>query len=197
MTRRNTAIVAGGLLLLLGCARERGGSTGVMPIGGPSVLRTAVTRALHGAEPDGLTLIVLWTIQNPPPLELQDISKRWSSHGLVTLGVCIEALGDPPRDAALERVRTWMRRGRAGVPSIVFDGDAPSLTAIVPAARAAPALILLDPQGRQIWAADGLRELDALEAILHAHLGEPNVADDGCLCSRRISAGARAARGAG
>jgi hypothetical protein len=197
MTRWKAAIAAAGLLLLLGCARERGGPAGVMPIGGPPVLRTAMTRALHGAEPDGLTLVVLWTLENPPPLELQDISKRWSPHGLVTLGVCIEALGDPPRDAALGRVRAWMRRGRPGIPSIAFDGDAASLANIVTGAGATPGMILLDPQGHRIWAADGLSDLDALEAILDAHLGEPNVADDGCTCTRAISGGARAARAAG
>ena len=187
-----TAVMA--MLLVFGCARDRDAErTGMIPVGGTPVLETALQRALHGAEPGGVVLVVLWTIQNPPPLELQDLSKRWAPHGLVTLGVCVEAVPESPRDRALDRVRTWQRRGRPGIPSIVFDGDAASLARTIPDAMPSPGIVLLDAQGKPIWSGEGFGETDTLEGMLQAHLGEPNVAraDDGCSCARAVSAASR------
>jgi hypothetical protein len=183
------------MLLVLGCARDRDADrTGILPVGGTPVLEAALQRALHGAEPGGAVLVVLWTIQSPPPLALQDLSKRWAPHGLVALGVCVEAVPESPRDRALDRVRTWQRRGRPGIPSIVFDGDAASLARTIPDALPSPGIVLLDAQGKRIWSGEGFGETDTLEGMLQAHLGEPNVAggDDGCTCARALSAGSRA-----
>lgn len=185
-------IVTSAILLALGCSRDRGDDrTGILPVGGTPILENAVQRALHGAEPGGAVLVILWNIQNPPPLELQDLSKRWAPHGLVTLGVCVEAVAETPRERALDRVRAWQRRGRPGVPSIVFDGDAASLARTIPDATASPGIVLLDAQGNRIWSGEGYGEIDTLEGMLQAHLGEPNVADDGCTCARAISAASR------
>jgi hypothetical protein len=200
MSRSGSCLAAALVLLfLLGCSGEREGKEpGRIPVGGEPILVTMLQRALHGAEPDGAVLVVLWTIQHPPTLELQDVTKRWSPHGLVALGVCVESLAEPPRETALRRIRIWQRRGRPGIPGLVFDGDAASLARAIPAARPVPGLILLDAQGSRIWSEDGFGEIDGLEGILRAHLGEPNVAGGGGpACGWTVSAAARAEPAAG
>ncbi len=192
MTLSKLGVAAAVILLLAGCGRERTADrAGGLPVGGVATLETAVRRALHGAEPGGVVLVVLWTAAAPPTPEVRELAKRWAPHGLVALGVCVEILSGDSRDVSLARVRAWERNNRPEIPSLIYDGDAEALATIVEGAGSGPGLVLLEAQGGRLWSGEGFGELDALEAVLQAHLGEPNVAED-CTCARIVNGEARA-----
>ncbi len=194
MTLSKLGIAVALILSLAGCGRERTADrAGGLPVGGVAMLETAVRRALHGAEPGGVVLVVLWTAAAPPTSEVKELAKRWAPYGLVALGVCVETLAGDARDASLARVHAWERSHSPGIPSLIYDGDAAALAAAVEGAGPGPGLVLLEAQGGRLWSGEGFGDLDALEAVLQAHLGEPNVAD-GCTCARIVSGEARAER---
>jgi hypothetical protein len=192
MTLSKLGIAVALILSLAGCGRERSADrAGSLPVGGAAMLETALRRALHGAEPGGVVLVVLWTVAAPPTIDVRDLAKRWAPHGLVALGICVEPLSGDSRDASLARVHAWERNHSTGIPSLIYDGDAAALAGTIEGAGPRPGLVLLEAQGGRLWSGEGFGDLDALEAVLQAHLGEPNVAD-GCTCVRIVSGVARA-----
>lgn len=183
------------VLCFCGCVREGGrDATREQPVGGASALAAALKAAQRGADPNGAILIVLWTVAAPPTKELRDLADRWAPHGLTSLAISVEPLLGATRDEAIVRVRGWERRNRVGLPGMIFTGDEAALARQIDGARPRAGLVLLDAQGIRIWSSDGFADLEALDAVLQAHLGEPNVAGghDGCPCAGRLSGPMRA-----
>jgi hypothetical protein len=165
-------------LLLLSCTREK--ETSDAPgysVGGAEELESLLRRSFARADPEGVVLVVAWSVDHPPPGELEDLAGRWVRYGLVPVGVCIDLLLSEDRDDAISRVRGWERGHPSLFVGLIFDGDREELALRLPIR--APGLVLFNEHGKLLWSAEGFGRLEEVEAEIEKRLGLPSFAANG------------------
>ncbi len=170
-------------LVAAGCG-QRSREERAQPIGGEAALDASLKAARHRAAPEGAVLVVFWTTATPPTAAVGELAERWSPYGLATLGICLDLVEGGGGDEALASVREWEQSHRIGMPSLLYEGGRAALEARLGDASAGPGLLLLDPDGKRIWADASFEDVEGVDAILQVRLGLPPLADaeEGCVC---------------